>query len=721
MNMGIEQTGAVLERRSVEPTRQLSLVGRRGVEIPRGWRVLRVMPDMTEAGEDVTLKGGTSEAASGPAQFWVVSPGPFRLFLPLESILTDAEGNAWDLHLNLDVVVSDVRRFLDPSLLVEVTPYRPLTPEGLGVWLQERLSTGLHRRLDGESLATLQARHARSMEAWQEDLGDLVQGWGLRVVLGSRPVWTSPTAEARERERELEAARVKAEAAAAEERRAEDARRRNAALQEALREKMRAAANDAAAARDQVARQKALQEEQRAIAEAEALQAQQLNSRFGRELAEAEHRVKLAAQETRVLQQELAQAQLASDAERIRARREEATAAEARLKQAEEQAAAVAAQVGTVAGTVAELLARAVGLGAGIEVLQGSVNSMSVLFQQSDARVVARFDQLEAQLQELGRQMTAEAGPALDERKAVLASLEGFFSEYGGLGAGLQQQVQKGLDELQAMRANINDRFTTLQTVLEQGQKVLVDHLDGHFDTFKQGQQELMTLIRTILDQVQAFGLNPVGLEALVEDGNPLRPYLRQPAGRGGCRLHKSNLERRDLGVLTRDYKPKRAGAATPPPVTGLGLDCVEIDAPVDLEIHSTLRGHLTLINLGTSGTSYLISPHRYVAVPRPLEPERSYRIPGPELLPQGRLEQEGFESVGAGAPCGEECFVAFVTPEPLLRWNDPRLVPDVLFPVVPPALLAEVERRFRAVPEGMKAVGTLKYLVVSRRDRAGG
>ena len=141
--------------------------------------------------------------------------------------------------------------------------------------------------------------------------------------------------------------------------------------------------------------------------------------------------------------------------------------------------------------------------------------------------------------------------------------------------------------------------------------------------------------------------------------------------------------------------------------------DCVRVGDPVDLSIQSPIRGYLTLINIGTSGRYWLLSPHRYSGHAVRLDPGWTYEIPGKDLLPRERLWDDGFESVGADAHLGEEGFVAFVTPKPLLNHDDARLLPEDLFWEVPDSLLAELDAAFAAIPDDQKAVGTLRYQIV--------
>jgi hypothetical protein len=313
-------------------------------------------------------------------------------------------------------------------------------------------------------------------------------------------------------------------------------------------------------------------------------------------------------------------------------------------------------------------------------------------------------------MQVLFQRMDRSIDGGLDERRAMVGRLEEFFTELGRMDERIQRHLQPVLGEVQNLGQNLEAQFAEVGDLIGES----FEHLGGKVDLTHKEVCEQRAKLQEIVDLLRALKLEPRAATEVLDGRAILRKYMTKPTGISGFLLRKSNLTQRDVGGLTRDFSGKRKGQPVKGPrITGVNKDCVRVGDPVDLSIQSPIRGYLTLVNIGTSGRYWLLSPHRYSGHAVRLEPGWTYEIPGKDLLPRERLWDDGFESVGADAHLGEEGFVAFVTPKPLLNHDDARLLPEDLFWEVPDSLLAELDAAFAAIPDDQKAVGTLRYQIV--------
>lgn len=539
------------------------------------------------------------------------------------------------------------------------------------------------------------------------------QSLTLGAVLKNRPEWTSPSKEAADHRRKAEEARVAAERAAAEARQVEAERRQNEAARRAIREKLEAAQKQMDEARVARMQEEAAKQTQRLRAEADALQARERNARLVAEREEAQHRLQLADYERMIRQKELEQAELAHDTKLIEVRKQQKAEAEARMKAAEDQVAVVREQIGSVAAGVAELLGRAAAHGAGAEELSRTVRSLGALVQQGDLRMTERFNHLDSQLQGWFQSMERSLDGGIDERRAVLRLLGEFFTEFGRLDARIREELQPALATLRNIEQTVEARFDEVRDRIVEGQQLMQS---GFGRTIEELRQGFARIDANQAKQEALFGQRLMAESAAVGGKAILYKYLEPSPQSGAVRFQKSNIQKRDVGALTRDFGGKKIGqSAAPPRQTGVQMDCVRLGDPVDLQIVSPIGGHLTLVNVGTTRRNWLISPHRYMGGLHPLVPGKAYEIPGPELFSREKLWQDGYDSVGAEGAEGEEGFVAWVTPKPLIDHRDPRLIPHDLFWEVPDSLLKELDAAYAALPEGQKAVGTLRYLIIPR------
>jgi hypothetical protein len=148
------------------------------------------------------------------------------------------------------------------------------------------------------------------------------------------------------------------------------------------------------------------------------------------------------------------------------------------------------------------------------------------------------------------------------------------------------------------------------------------------------------------------FGVSASALAALgfrVERQN-LVEALRQKSARDDEKvtIRKTELVTRDIGTAK---------------VKGL-----PINTSLQFEFTTLRSGHVTLINIGTSGSVYVHVPNAYVTLDHAkVDRARSYAIPGPELLPWDRLRQLGLDYVEVGPP-GWEHIAVLISDRPLVN-----------------------------------------------------
>jgi len=147
------------------------------------------------------------------------------------------------------------------------------------------------------------------------------------------------------------------------------------------------------------------------------------------------------------------------------------------------------------------------------------------------------------------------------------------------------------------------------------------------------------------------FGISAstlAGLGFRVERQN-LVEGLRERAAADGDKvsIRKTELITRDIGTAK---------------VKGL-----PINTSLQFEFSTERSGHVTLLNIGTSGSVYVHVPNAYITLERAkVDGGRSYVIPGAELLPWERLRQLGLDYVEVGPP-GWEHIAVLVSDKPLL------------------------------------------------------
>jgi hypothetical protein len=128
-------------------------------------------------------------------------------------------------------------------------------------------------------------------------------------------------------------------------------------------------------------------------------------------------------------------------------------------------------------------------------------------------------------------------------------------------------------------------------------------------------------------------------------------------------RLQDSTVQVRKNNLKRKRYSSRdiRTG-----PATEVEFDTLFVHEKVDFEFTSPRSGHATIINLGTSGRFWLHLPNAHRPMPL-IEGRRPYQVPGPELLPEDKLEAAGLAFYESG-PAGWEYIVVIVSDDPLME-----------------------------------------------------
>lgn len=170
-----------------------------------------------------------------------------------------------------------------------------------------------------------------------------------------------------------------------------------------------------------------------------------------------------------------------------------------------------------------------------------------------------------------------------------------------------------------------------------------------------------------------------------------LRKKAQQDSGIVAVR--KTDLVMRDIGTAK---------------VKGLS-----VNTPLQFKFVTQRSGYVTLLNIGTSGATYVHVPNAFVSVEQAyVQPGHAFRIPGTHLLPWEQLRQAGLDYVEAGPP-GWEHIGVIVSNEPLM---DSRIVAGSSvqdpFPTLPRNDVVELCERLDNTPAGTWSSGVLSFLV---------
>lgn len=147
------------------------------------------------------------------------------------------------------------------------------------------------------------------------------------------------------------------------------------------------------------------------------------------------------------------------------------------------------------------------------------------------------------------------------------------------------------------------------------------------------------------------FGVLPTALARLGYGTTPqmLMQYLRE----------RATTDSRSMGVEMEEIRTRDIGTET--------VDALRINSSLRFRFDARRTGHVTLLNLGTSGSAYLHVPNAYARLgAAKVTAGAQYSVPGPELLPpdaicyyeKGPPGWEHLVLVVSDAPLPEESIV---------------------------------------------------------------
>jgi hypothetical protein len=676
------------------------------------------------AWEEVTHQAGGELKSADPVVVYRVHSGE-TVALPLlfENLTKDDAGRGWDLLVQPAIRLAEPTVLLRAGVRALLDGRSAVTVADLGQWLKRRLEPAVHDRLHGIPHADLVSPVKTSLAFWEEMLRSLLVPLGLAVDLPAAPLWASEEAEQQaQREAALQRAeQAAAAAAAAEKQEAKDAERlreRRAALEE--NERIRTA--EAAAARRQAEFQGLAH-----AADLQALKAQHDRDRINQQaaIAEAENALRKLAQERerlvaeqRVALVKVAELELETILRMQRLRRDEEQAEQ-------EHAAARALRDLETLEQLAKLrrngeLSSADHTAALAAALTHRPEWFSLTEQIRIAKAKEELDQIEARrarlrrdelreeedAQERREQLKQERAAAAEDRKRAEAQL-----------SQLSQQVQAATDRISGEVAQLAGKV----------EATLDAKLDAKLDSFRE------QLVQQLVQQLDS-GQRPAAEVYFQADAAGVHDQVYQQAQKNTSRPGMDQFAEKWLKLgraAGRCFSVVRRGALTRNMVgAGWGGGAfstlqVEIGEPNHLELSAPQAGHLTLINPGTSGDFYLLTPNDDATA---VIAERGQRLTSPgELIPRGLPPQNG--------PTGEEYLVAFVTPQPLFdqaelattdhplglsRWDPASNGSVAPFRHIAPQRIARLEQQLAALPPGSWSVGVLRFLVVRAKPGPG-
>lgn len=185
-------------------------------------------------------------------------------------------------------------------------------------------------------------------------------------------------------------------------------------------------------------------------------------------------------------------------------------------------------------------------------------------------------------------------------------------------------------------------------------EKLVSLHMLGQLVNPKMAHQALERLVSP------EFGFQPDELAGLGYGTLPqiLIHKIRHRAKDGDILIQKKELRTRSLTCTRVEYgKTRDIGTV---PVHGL-----PINSALRFEVATKRSGYVTILNLGTSGAVYLHVPNAYVGIEAAkAEAERTYEIPGTDLLPFSQLQQRNMDYIEIGPP-GWEHLAVLISDEP--------------------------------------------------------
>jgi class 3 adenylate cyclase len=669
--------------------------------VQSGERLLLAKPGGSElAWEEVTTRAGSELKSADPVVvFRVLSGETVALPLLFPGVTRDAAGHGWDL------LVQPALRVAEPAVLLRagvraLLDGRPtVTAADLGQWLKPRLEPAVHDRLHGIPHADLVSPVKTSLAFWEEMLRSLLGPLGLAVDLPAAPLWAS---EAAEQQAQREAARQRAEQAAAE---TAAAQAREAKAAARLRE-VQAAQEENERIRAQEAEDMRRRAEIQGLAhtaEMEQLRHKHEVDRLNQRQAviEAEN----ALQRSLLQRQEREAEQLALLAE-LALKEQETIARMQRLRRDEErvQQEHAADRARRDLDTLMQLEQRRregeLSAADHAAALAAALTHRPEWFALSEqiriAKAKEELDQIEARRARLRR----------DEQRE-------------------EEEAQERREQLKREQAAADDARKRAEAQLGQQVQAATDKISGEISQVAQGVDKWGTELKALLQQLlsgqhaaaffkaDAAGLHQQLWQQAENAGKQLNTamFAEKWLQRGRDAGHSFSLTRK--GALTRNMVGASSAGGTYSALQ------VKIGDPNHLELLAPQAGHVTLINPGTSGDFYLLTPNDGAPLVVAQAGERltspGVLIPTPGLGPQC-------------GPVGEEYLVAFITPQPLFvlaelaapndslglsRWDPVSQGPIAPFRHIAPGRIVQMEQQLAGMPPGSWAVGVLRYLVV--------
>lgn len=630
---------------------------------------------------DRTSRAGTEEECDQGITLYLVHRGTRSESIALyaSGVAVDAHRSRWDVILEAGVRIQDGTGLLSAGIASVIDPHTPLTGERLASWLTDRAQVGLADRLAGRSYEELSDPIKTPFQAWERWLREVLAEWKLDATLARLPNWRSEDAELLARRATAQArkdeviASQKAEA---------DLRRQVEQAEAAKQEDQR------------IAREEREQEERRSA----------IQSHEWRQLLFRQKKVELENQRTlEDLYRALRSAE--EDGHRktgewklallgLDARRLEITSALAKQARIEEERRQEEEDRRRHAREASE---RDQKTGpAHRDALHE--NSQSEALIQSETKVI------EAEAKKAAAQARIEDLRRDEEKKEAQHRL-------------VLQQIERASKANAAFGSQESAEVDGVERGTKLAQNLLRELTSG---VYRPGDIWL---------QAEALGVHP-----------ELYALWQENVGSTGASAYRTVRFTEGLIVAARTratrFSVLRVGAemmeATPrnlvgggeiPPLGKTGdqafaVPVVRIGARHGFRLLAPREGHVTLINPGTSGDFYLLTPNDDAPSIRAKRGDL-LEVPG-RLIPKGLPAQAG--------PPGEETLVALVTAEPLFtaeelaapdetggltRWDPCSRTDVVPFRHIAGERIDALEERLLALPPRSWAVGVLKYLVI--------
>jgi hypothetical protein len=549
-------------------------------------------------------------------------PG-FSLSFPRQH--TDAQGHAWDLVCKGTLTVADPKRFAERGLGL-VSAGAPLRRDRLAAWLAQDFAVAvqdsLRAELGRQTFEDLRQKNVLPSEWWSRQFAPGLERFGLQLTdLGVR--WESADsswAEQAERDRQ-------AQAQLSKQVEAEDRQRLEQARREAEHAQHLAELDAAEIDRKHDLKMKGIASQD---------QLDQVEDEFkGRRLeAEQKYREAQLAGEMRLqdLQRDLERRALEHEQEMIALR---GKAGQQHRQQAEAQQ-----RLEQEAARKADIEAKRLAA----ELAQAEEAARQAAAATAEQRELA---QLRIERLRLKRDQAEHEVTAASER-AKTAQLEGQNAQLA------VRQAQEDLQLVQEQRR-----------LAEHSHQAQVQFLGDLKDEMKRLFSGFTTEVLTgLFQQNQTSAYNAAN--SITSHGFSAKQLQAM-----GIDTQLNFIERlQDSTVQVRKNNLKRKLYSTRDIVTGpareVEFDTLSVHEKVDFEFASPRPGYVTVINPGTSGKFWLHVPNAYRAMPR-IEGRRAYQVPGPELLPEDKLEAAGLDYYENG-PAGWEYIVVIVSDEPLME-----------------------------------------------------